>query len=181
VVKIELIPEGGAMINGLRTTLFVLTTERATGRPIPAKVQIEAVEGLLEEPSPPEVTTDSGGLAWFTVTPVQEVRWRLTTRSLPPEEHPDPSLTNALPVALPPSPVDAPLAANPTGERVVRLSSQARQIALVSYDPVWGGGGSSSRRRCCRCGARGRSTPTCTSPSAGRWRRASAWGRWAAA
>jgi tRNA A-37 threonylcarbamoyl transferase component Bud32 len=137
VVKIELIPEGGAMINGLRTTLFVLTTERATGRPIPAKVQIEAVEGLLEEPSPAEVTTDSGGLAWFTVTPVQEVRWRLTTRSLPPEEHPDPSLSNALPVALPLSPVDAPLAANPTGERVVRLSSQARQIALVSYDPVW--------------------------------------------
>ncbi|MBH22906.1 MAG: hypothetical protein CMH57_00335 [Myxococcales bacterium] len=110
-IAIELLADGHDTTDGLRSTVFVQTTERETGLPVPATVTIKLVKGVIEGDVPRQVQTNGGGLASFALVPIGVQRWRLEVA--PREEGGEPSV------------------------REVILTSKKKQYAMRLKSPLW--------------------------------------------
>ncbi|MEL6179269.1 MAG: hypothetical protein AAFS10_09955, partial [Myxococcota bacterium] len=110
-VRIAVIADGQAPTDGLRSTLFVQTTDRATGKPVPATVTITLVKGVIEGDVPRKVQTNGGGLASFALVPIGVQRWRFEVTPL--EEGQE------------------------TSVREVVLTSEKKQYAMRLTSPLW--------------------------------------------
>lgn len=77
-LRIEPVAEGGTLVDGLPSTLFLQVTSRETGEPVRATVKIELVKGLIDGTVQPKAVTDPGGVAAVRLTPVGNQKWRFT-------------------------------------------------------------------------------------------------------
>ena len=77
-LKIDLVAEGGTLVDGLESTLFVRVTDRADGTPVRTTVAVKLVKGLVDGSFRPSLRTDQGGLGALQVTPVGNQRWRFS-------------------------------------------------------------------------------------------------------
>lgn len=77
-VEVSLVSESHTATDGLRSVLFVSTTDRATGAPVAATVDLELVKGMIDGEAPAQVRTNGGGLAALSLTPIGAQQWRAT-------------------------------------------------------------------------------------------------------
>jgi len=114
-VLLDLVAEGGAAADGLRSLYFVQATDRATGKPVAAEVKLELVKGMLDGEPPNRVKTHAGGLGYLAMVPIGSQKWKLTTE------------TKA---------EDGQVL---TSERELVVESRAKQFAMVLNRPIWTG------------------------------------------
>ncbi len=112
-LRLELLAEGGMAIDGLRSTVFVQATERATGVPVKVSVQLVRKKGMVDGKVPEVIQTNRGGLGAFSLVPIGAQEWELKAVQRV-KDGPDQVST-----------------------RVVRLDSKPTQYAMALRDPVW--------------------------------------------
>ncbi len=77
-LRIDLVAEGGTLVDGLTSTLFIRVTHRDTGEPVRGTVDVTLVKGLVDGKFRPKVRTDPGGLAALKLTPVGNQKWKFS-------------------------------------------------------------------------------------------------------
>jgi hypothetical protein len=75
-MRIDLVAEGGTLVDGLPSTLFVRVTHRETGEPVRTTVAVTLVKGFVDGKFRPTVRTDAGGLGTLALTPVGNQKWK---------------------------------------------------------------------------------------------------------
>jgi len=86
-IAIDVLPLDGELARGLSNRIYLRTYDAETGKPIPARVTVEEVEGMGRwggqgEGAPDEIETDELGLAEIEVEPVGGQRWKLRAEPL---------------------------------------------------------------------------------------------------
>jgi hypothetical protein len=77
-LRIEPVAEGGTLVDGMKSTLFLRVSQRESGAPVPVRVKVELVKGMVDGGFPAEVQTDPGGLGLMQFTPVGNQKWRFS-------------------------------------------------------------------------------------------------------
>jgi len=80
-IRIDLVPESHTATDGLRSVLFVSTTDASTGAPVSATVEFELVKGMVDGKVPKRIVTNRGGLAAVSLVPIGAQQWRTTVRT----------------------------------------------------------------------------------------------------
>jgi hypothetical protein len=89
-VKIDLLPRDGRVSRGLKSELFLRTTDRETGEPISTQVDFSKVEGMRAEGLPDSVQTDQLGLARLEIVAMTDQTWFVhSSAAAHLENHPD--------------------------------------------------------------------------------------------
>jgi hypothetical protein len=90
---LSIYPGDGELIRGLGNVVYLRTTDRETGRPLPARVRLDEVKGIVDGELPREVVTNRLGLARIEWTPITDGHWKVSVaerqRSAPSEDHGD--------------------------------------------------------------------------------------------
>lgn len=115
-LRLELIPESGEAVDGLRSTIFVLAVDRETGAPREAEVKLELLKGMVDGAPPAVVKTGRSGLGAFSVVPIGSQKWRLEATTQDPD------------------------GAARTSEREQVVASASRQFRATPQRPIWEAG-----------------------------------------
>ncbi len=84
-VHIDIVPRQPVLARGLPNTVYLRTTERETGQPIPCSVRFDAIEGLFEgDPPPAQIQTNTQGIGRVALTPTTTHHWKVSTACSPP-------------------------------------------------------------------------------------------------
>lgn len=79
-VRIDILPADGRVSRGLKSEVFVRTTDRETGKPVSTELVFEKAEGMLAGELPKTLRTDELGLARLDVVAMTDQTWTLATK-----------------------------------------------------------------------------------------------------
>lgn len=80
-IRIDVLPADAQVSRGLRSRVYLRTTDRDTGAPVAAKLRFEEAEGMREGKFPERLETDRLGLARVDFVPVTDQSWTLEAQA----------------------------------------------------------------------------------------------------
>ncbi len=80
-IRIDVLPADAQVSRGLRSRVYLRTTDRDTGAPVAAKLRFDEAEGMREGEFPEEIETDRLGLARVDFVPVTDQSWTLEAQA----------------------------------------------------------------------------------------------------
>ena len=114
-VSIHIVPAHGELPRGLKDTVYLLTTERATGKPLPCTLSFAHQEGALTPTPPPTLRTGKLGYVALPVEARGTLQWELQASC-----------------AQDSAPQEAPL----LGAAKVQWLTVASQVSLLQLQPL---------------------------------------------
>ncbi len=78
-IAIDLLPADGRVSRGLKSEVFLRTTERETGRPVSVELVFDKAEGMREGELPEKLRTDELGLARLHIVAMTDQSWTLSS------------------------------------------------------------------------------------------------------
>lgn len=128
-IRIEVIPHQPEVIRGLPDTLFIRTVDALSGEPVACELELGGLRGLVEQPLPKTLRTDSLGLTKLPITAVLALSFTLKTScqapsaTLPSAPAPDPTAP----------PTEAPAS---TSSAQLHLETVASQLSMTLPSPL---------------------------------------------